>query len=118
MVRIMGSCVLLGAMDANISVTAHHAHVAQSKLEDLERETLEHNSNSERLQRTHSELAELQILLEKAGQFFHSANQLAAREAVSMPATTDTTPQDMGAPLLGADRETGQVSSDARLMQA
>ena len=60
--------------------------------------------------RTHSELAELQILLEKAGQFFQSASQIAAREAVSTTAEPGAPPQDMGAPLLGADREAGQVS--------
>jgi len=85
-------------------------HTWQSKLDDLEKETLEHNSNSERLLRTHSELAELQVLLEKAGQFFQSANQSAARAAVSSNAASDAQGQDnMGAPLLAPDREAGQV---------
>ena len=81
----------------------------QSKLDDLEKSTLEHNSNNERLLRTHSELAELQVLLEKAGQFFQSANQIAAREAVTANAGPDAPAQDMGTPLLAPDREAGQV---------
>jgi hypothetical protein len=43
---------------------------SQAKLEELERECLESNSNMERLQRSYAELMELQLVLEKAGSFF------------------------------------------------
>jgi V-type H+-transporting ATPase subunit a len=43
------------------------------KLEELETELIEVNSNSERLQRSYSELVELQLVLEKAGAFFDEA---------------------------------------------
>lgn len=45
----------------------------QAKLDHLEAELLELNSNSERLQRSHAELVELQLVLEKAGSFFDDA---------------------------------------------
>ena len=45
----------------------------EAKLDELETELIEVNSNSERLQRSHSELVELQMVLEKAGAFFDEA---------------------------------------------
>ena len=45
----------------------------EAKLDELETELLEVNSNSERLTRSHSELVELQMVLEKAGAFFDEA---------------------------------------------
>ena len=45
----------------------------QAKLDHLEAELLELNSNSERLSRSHAELVELQLVLEKAGSFFDDA---------------------------------------------
>ena len=45
----------------------------QSKLETLEKDMLEMNGNTERLQRSYAELIELQLVLEKAGAFFDSA---------------------------------------------
>jgi len=52
----------------------------EARLEELERDLLEVNANSERLQRTHSEFAELQLVLQRAGRFFEEA-QGAARPA-------------------------------------
>ena len=50
----------------------------QAKLDELESELLEINGNSERLQRSHSELMELQLVLEKAGGFFDDAQHRAS----------------------------------------
>lgn len=44
----------------------------QGKLEELEKELVETNSNMERLQRSHSELKEMQLVLDTAGNFFDS----------------------------------------------
>ncbi|KAL6762998.1 vacuolar proton ATPase subunit A [Haematococcus lacustris] len=83
----------------------------ETKLDEMEREVLEVNANNERLQRTHAELAELQLLLEKAGGFFDTAREEAAQgcvglgggEANGLPGSN----LDMNTPLLGRDREAG-----------
>ncbi|KAG1677026.1 hypothetical protein FOA52_001195 [Chlamydomonas sp. UWO 241] len=72
----------------------------EGKLDQLERETIELNNNDERLQRTHAELGELQVLLEKAGQFFHTAQMLASE--VAQPPSSEAA---MRAPLLDAERD-------------
>lgn len=51
---------------------------SQAKLDELESELIEINGNSERLQRSHSELMELQLVLEKAGGFFDDAQHRAS----------------------------------------
>ncbi|XP_073278035.1 V-type proton ATPase subunit a3 [Primulina huaijiensis] len=43
------------------------------KLGDLEAELVEINANSEKLQRSYNELVEYRLVLQKAGEFFHSA---------------------------------------------
>ena len=53
----------------------------QAKLDQLERELLELNGNSERLQRSHAELVELQLVLETAGSFFDDAQHRASSSA-------------------------------------
>lgn len=50
------------------------------KLGELEAELLEMNSNSEKLQRSHNELVEYKLVLQKAGEFFHSAQSSAAAQ--------------------------------------
>mmetsp|Transcript_17767 Transcript_17767/g.24563 ORF Transcript_17767/g.24563 Transcript_17767/m.24563 type:complete len:848 (+) Transcript_17767:114-2657(+) len=45
----------------------------EGKLHELETELLEANSNQNKLSRSHSELVELQLVLEKAGGFFEDA---------------------------------------------
>eukprot|EP01025_Chloroclados_australasicus_P002609 TRINITY_DN105_c1_g1_i1.p1 TRINITY_DN105_c1_g1~~TRINITY_DN105_c1_g1_i1.p1 ORF type:complete len:897 (-),score=88.28 TRINITY_DN105_c1_g1_i1:296-2986(-) len=45
----------------------------ESRLDDLEKELLEINNNTERLIKNHSELYELQLVLERAGSFFEEA---------------------------------------------
>uniref|UniRef100_A0A7R9Z4K4 V-type proton ATPase subunit a n=1 Tax=Chlamydomonas euryale TaxID=1486919 RepID=A0A7R9Z4K4_9CHLO len=73
----------------------------EAKLDQLEREMIELNNNDERLQRTHAELGELQLLLEKAGQFFDSAQMLASEAANAPPSAEQT----MNVPLLDSDRD-------------
>ena len=58
-------------------------------MEELERELLEVNANSDRLFRTEAELVELQMVLERAGSFFEEAQQVnspTAQEAASFEA--------------------------------
>ncbi|KAG0473082.1 hypothetical protein HPP92_014939 [Vanilla planifolia] len=43
------------------------------KLEDLETELIEINTNTEKLRRTYNELLEYKVMLQKAGEFFYSA---------------------------------------------
>jgi len=50
----------------------------EARLDELEAETLEINGNAERLARSYAELAELQLVLEKAGSFFERARADAA----------------------------------------
>ncbi|XP_021827942.1 V-type proton ATPase subunit a3 [Prunus avium] len=48
------------------------------KLGEFEAELIEMNSNSDKLQRSYNELIEYKLVLEKAGEFFHSAQSNAA----------------------------------------
>jgi len=52
---------------------AYELDELEVKLEEQERELLEVNANFEKLRRSHSELVELQLVLEKAGSFFDAA---------------------------------------------
>jgi len=75
----------------------------EAKLEELETELLEVNSNSERLTRSYSELVELQLVLEKAGAFFDEARAEGGNIStqVSNPiGPGDIVGGEMGAPLL------------------
>ncbi|XP_052194198.1 V-type proton ATPase subunit a3 [Diospyros lotus] len=58
------------------------------KLGELEAELIEINANGDKLQRSYSELVEYKLVLQKAGEFFHSAQSSAAaqqREFGSQP---------------------------------
>ncbi|KAL0048361.1 hypothetical protein WJX82_001585 [Trebouxia sp. C0006] len=72
----------------------------EAKLDELESELLEINGNSERLQRSHSELMELQLVLEKAGGFFDDAQHRAS--AAHFESSSGT----MEAPLLAGESTT------------
>lgn len=48
------------------------------KLGELEEELIEVNANSDKIQRSYNELLEYKIVLQKAGEFFHSAQNIAA----------------------------------------
>ncbi|PON52001.1 ATPase, V0 complex, subunit 116kDa [Parasponia andersonii] len=50
------------------------------KLGELEAELLEINANNERLQRAYTELLEYKLVLQKAGEFFYSAQSIAAAQ--------------------------------------
>ncbi|KAE8057188.1 hypothetical protein FH972_013897 [Carpinus fangiana] len=50
------------------------------KLGELEAELLEINANNEKLQRSHNELLEYKLVLQKAGEFFHSAQSNATAQ--------------------------------------
>lgn len=53
---------------------------------------LEMNANGERLQRSHSELLELQLVLEKAGSFFDDAHSRGASRFTSASSPSDSEP--------------------------
>lgn len=86
----------------------------EAKLEELEAELLEVNANTERLQRSHSELVELQLVLEKAGSFFEQARVDAQSENLDRPYGAA---EDIGAPLLQADTKVGRLGFVAGLIQ-
>ncbi|KAI4195990.1 MAG: hypothetical protein LQ348_002374 [Seirophora lacunosa] len=79
-----------------------------AKLDELESELLEINGNSERLQRSHSELMELQLVLEKAGGFFDDAQHRAsaAQFESGPPSPADSSSGTMEAPLLAGESTT------------
>jgi len=52
---------------------AYQLEELEAKLEDVESEMRMINVNTEKLRRSHSELVELQLVLEKAGGFFDEA---------------------------------------------
>ncbi|CAK9178467.1 unnamed protein product [Ilex paraguariensis] len=56
------------------------------KLGELEAELAEMNANSEKLQRSHNELLEYKLVLQKAGEFFHSAQSSAADQQIEFEA--------------------------------
>ncbi|PNW78309.1 hypothetical protein CHLRE_09g402500v5 [Chlamydomonas reinhardtii] len=51
----------------------HELDDLESRLEELEKELISMNENTERLDRTYNELVELQVVLEHAGKFFDKA---------------------------------------------
>lgn len=53
--------------------TAYDLDELEAKLEELETELLEVNANQDKLDRSHSEMVELQLVLEKAGGYFEEA---------------------------------------------
>jgi hypothetical protein len=55
------------------SAARHLSETVQGKLEELEKELTVINENSERLKKSQAELVELQLVLEKAGEFFDDA---------------------------------------------
>ena len=60
----------------------------QGKLEELEKELTVINENSERLKKSQAELVELQLVLEKAGEFFDDAR--ASAQGSTGDAAVDT----------------------------
>lgn len=68
----------------------------EAKLDEVEAELLEMNSNSDNLHRTAGELVELQLVLEKAGKFFEEGID------TSHPELLEGRSESIGAPLLEA----------------
>ena len=63
----------LVAIPRPVSEQAYQLEELEAKLEELENELRQINVNTEKLRRSHSELVELQLVLEKAGGFFDEA---------------------------------------------
>lgn len=74
------------------------------KLGELEAELVEINANSEKLQRSYNELVEYKLVLQKAGEFFQSA-QRSAEAQQREDASNQSAEESLEAPLL-ADQET------------
>ncbi|KAL9274728.1 V-type proton ATPase subunit a3-like protein [Drosera capensis] len=77
------------------------------KLGELEAELSEINTNNETLQRTYNELMEYKLVLQKAGEFFHSAQRRAAEQAET--SSSDISGESVDSPLLVEN----SISSDA-----
>ncbi|XP_010271518.1 PREDICTED: V-type proton ATPase subunit a2-like [Nelumbo nucifera] len=71
----------------------------ETKLGELETELIEINANSDKLQRTYSELLEYKLVLRKAGEFFYSAQSSATAQKREIDA-----------------RQMGEVSIDSPLL--
>lgn len=71
------------------------SYISQTKLEDLEKEVIQMNSNGSTLQRTFAEFTELALVLEKAGGFFDKA-----KRAAGAGAFRDASSENPDAPLL------------------
>ncbi|XP_030523170.1 V-type proton ATPase subunit a3 [Rhodamnia argentea] len=52
----------------------------ETKLGELEAELVEINANGEKLQRAYSEMVEYKLVLQKVGEFFHSAHSIATAQ--------------------------------------
>mmetsp|Transcript_14644 Transcript_14644/g.46592 ORF Transcript_14644/g.46592 Transcript_14644/m.46592 type:complete len:765 (-) Transcript_14644:224-2518(-) len=101
----------LHAVPRSIQDRDYELDELEVKLEELETELLEINHSGERLRKSHSELVELQLVLEKAGAFFEDARADASQHQHDL----ETQPGDfsIGAPLL--DREMAPDPKAVRL---
>jgi V-type H+-transporting ATPase subunit a len=81
---------------------AYELDELEVKLEELERELLEVNANVEKLRRSHSELVELQLVLEKAGSFFDAARSDAGLHASDF-STSRSASASASSPMLGGE---------------
>ncbi|MEW5316803.1 MAG: hypothetical protein WDW38_008153 [Sanguina aurantia] len=76
----------------------------ETKLEDLEKEVIQMNSNGSTLQRTFAEFTELALVLEKAGGFFDKA-----KRAAGAGAFRDASSENPDAPLLESQEKVSRV---------
>ena len=90
---------------------AYELDELEVKLEEQERELLEVNANVEKLRRSHSELVELQLVLEKAGSFFDAARSDAGLHASDFSMTRSAS-SSASVPLLGG-LEGGEAATGA-----
>ncbi|KAL3539012.1 hypothetical protein ACH5RR_002378 [Cinchona calisaya] len=96
---------------AGLSLPAGSAREADFNLDDLEiklgeleAELVEINANSEKLQRSYNELVEYKLVLQKAGEFFHSAQRSAEAQQREY-ASNQSGEESLETPLL-LDQET------------
>jgi V-type H+-transporting ATPase subunit a len=85
------------------------------KLGELESELLEILANSEKLKRTHSELTELHLVLQKASSFFSSARDNATEQQRRELEAAPGTGEDMDRPLLLEQEMQTEPSKQVRL---
>ena len=94
---------------------AYELDELEVKLEEQERELLELNANVEKLRRSHSELVELQLVLEKAGSFFDAARTDAGLHADDFSASADASTSAIGGLEGGADSRQSAAAKAVRL---
>lgn len=82
------------------------------KLGELEDELIELNANGEKLQRTYNELVEYKLVLEKAGEFFHSALSTAQQIEFGSQQTGE---DSLDTPLLMEQEMTTDTSKQVKL---
>ncbi|KAL3614031.1 V-type proton ATPase subunit a3 [Castilleja foliolosa] len=84
------------------------------KLGDLESELVEINANGDKLQRSYNELAEYKLVIQKAGEFFHSALSIA--EAQQREYTSSQIGEEsLETPLLSEQGKTVDSSKQVKL---
>ncbi|KAG0474818.1 hypothetical protein HPP92_014504 [Vanilla planifolia] len=69
--QMLKACI--SASEASLTRSNIGFDELEVKLEDLETELIEINTNTEKLRRTYNELLEYKVMLQKAGEFFYSA---------------------------------------------
>ncbi|XP_021286533.1 V-type proton ATPase subunit a3 [Herrania umbratica] len=84
------------------------------KLGELEAELIEMNANGEKLQRSYNELVEYKLVLEKAGEFFASAQHSAAAQQREME-SRQTGEESIETPLLQDQETTIDLSKQVKL---
>lgn len=84
------------------------------KLTEIESELTEMNANGEKLQRTYNELVEYKLVLQKAGDFFHSAQSRAIEQQREFE-SRQLSGESMEAPLLQDQELSGDSSKPVKL---
>ncbi|PON80789.1 ATPase, V0 complex, subunit 116kDa [Parasponia andersonii] len=84
------------------------------KLGELESELIEMNANGEKLQRSYNELVEYKLVLQKAGEFFHSA-QSSALEQQREYESRQAGEESLETPLLSEQEISTDVSKQVKL---
>ncbi|XP_068319978.1 V-type proton ATPase subunit a3-like [Pyrus communis] len=84
------------------------------KLGELEAELIEINSNDEKLQRSYNELLEYKLVLEKAGEFFHSAQSSAVSQQTENE-SRDISDESLDTPLLLEQETSTDPSKQVKL---
>ncbi|KAL9238236.1 hypothetical protein vseg_012688 [Gypsophila vaccaria] len=85
----------------------------EAKLIELEAELTEMNANNEKLQRTYNEFAEYKLVLQKAGEFFYSAQKSAAAQQSEIE--SGNTEESLETPLLPDQDKSVEGSKTVKL---